>query len=299
MRAAYFVLLLLVAAVDGSRAQTHSPKSTEAVNGKDENAPAGLAKSSSPEHRRGPSKEALVAERPEAQKTTTPSEQKEDESQEKASNERMLVLWTVVIAIGTAALALVAAGQLGMFLVQLRLMRKSVIDTGAAANAASDSAATMRDTARRQLRAYLTVSEISIGMPAQWEQVNPVAFITDIRIKNSGQTPAYKVKGWIHCGFITSAEKLEFKHPANIEIVEWTLGAGEWKSFRVPKTSLTHEQYVGIAEGKYVFFTYGRVEYRDVFDSFWWTNYRLKLRIAKDGSRPTWREFGQEGNDAS
>lgn len=53
----------------------------------------------------------------------------------------------------------------------------------------------MRDTARRQLRAYVCIESAIVTFP---EPNIPEALI---EYKNSGQTPAYDVCGWIHTWF--------------------------------------------------------------------------------------------------
>jgi hypothetical protein len=67
------------------------------------------------------------------------------------------------------------------------------------ASAASDSAlavttqnALLRDTAQRQLRAYICVTGGLLKF------LRPEVPEVQIHLKNAGQTPAYDVRGWIH-----------------------------------------------------------------------------------------------------
>lgn len=99
--------------------------------------------------------------------------------------------WSLV-TLFTLGLLIVAAIQAGLFIEQLRLIRISSNDTAKAANAARDSADAARagleltkDVAKRQLRAYVHVTETRIF----WKNG---AYVLVARFRNSGQTPAYK-----------------------------------------------------------------------------------------------------------
>lgn len=154
---------------------------------------------------------------------------------------------------------------------------------------------TGRNTAKRQLRAYLTTSDINIALDPR----DPGVLVTDIYIKNCGQTPAYEVRGWIKCELIESTRIPEFLTPANDNMSQWNLGAGDIKCFRVPRTQLTQEEYIGVRDRKYMFYAWGRVDYRDIFKSRWWVNFRMALKIRTDGTPPVWLEIDKEGNDAT
>lgn len=123
------------------------------------------------------------------------SEKKNASAEFKASDDRKLVEYT-------GYLVLVGIVQFGVFVLQLRAfttqahyMRRTVTEmqsaTGAAiraANAAEDTIGHMRETSKRQLRAYVHVADVNIlYMDSEW------CPNIRIRVKNYGQTPAYKV----------------------------------------------------------------------------------------------------------
>ena len=89
---------------------------------------------------RGTEKQSLVIKALEAAKTAERIEQERPENEKKADRETRLVIWTVVLAVATIFLMLIAGGQLWMFWRQLRLMRDAVIDGAKVASAARDSA---------------------------------------------------------------------------------------------------------------------------------------------------------------
>lgn len=147
----------------------------------------------------GTDQNPFVVKRLDAEETTERSKQQADERHEKAANEWRLVEWTIVLAVATIVLAGVAGGQLYMFYRQLGMMREGIDDAKALASAAKDSADAAKasvvlaeTTAKRQLRGYVS------------KRVDAASFVDDgdncsvqIRIKNSGQTPAHEVHCWV------------------------------------------------------------------------------------------------------
>lgn len=130
------------------------------------------------------------------------------ERDEKASHERWLTNWTGVLAIFTVLLAVVAGIQAGFFWVQLKLMRVGVDDAKKAAEAAGESAQATkasvelaRETAERQLRAYVTVRAEHLRVQGEDSE----KFVLELRIENTGQTPANEIG-------IKSLVRIE-KHP--------------------------------------------------------------------------------------
>jgi hypothetical protein len=108
--------------------------------------------------------------------------------------------WTMVGTVGSAAFAgllfFVAVGQAALFIWQLRLIKESQRDTTLAAEAANKSAiaaensvALAKDTAARQVRAYVLIS----GARLVFGTLGTMPF-GRVEIKNTGQTPAYKVR---------------------------------------------------------------------------------------------------------
>ena len=93
-----------------------------------------------------------------------------------------LSLWQLVLSAFGAA----------FLLYTLKITRDSAIAATRAAKAAEDAVSVASDTAKRQLRAYLSATPHFKGDDPT--KVRPVA---NIVIKNCGQTPAYKTRGWV------------------------------------------------------------------------------------------------------
>ena len=99
----------------------------------------------------GTAENPLIIKRLDAEETPERREQQATEREEKATNERRLVFWTLILAVLTGALTIVAGVQVGMFWIQLKMMRKATQDAGDAAKAALESARaskTLAQTAR-------------------------------------------------------------------------------------------------------------------------------------------------------
>lgn len=137
------------------------------------------------------------------------------EKSDKTANDKSYpkIFWKTLaadpVAAFTLGLVLVGLFQVGLFYVQLRLIRESLDDAKVAAGAAKDAAivakiqagtaeATLRvlqDTAEKELRAYIFVNEATFQMEpdGRWAIL--------IKLRNSGQTPAYDVRAVVERDF--------------------------------------------------------------------------------------------------
>ena len=146
---------------------------------------------------RGTERMPLVIKGIPAEKSPEQAIEDRKEREIKRALDRDLTSYTGWQAIFTFILIVVGIFQLGLFIWQLRLIRESLADTKTAAEAANKSAdaaehtvSTMKDTAERQLRAYVSVDSAEI--------IDLVAGFTPaarLIVKNSGQTPAYNLTG--------------------------------------------------------------------------------------------------------
>ncbi|MGA7750142.1 MAG: hypothetical protein WCA63_08340 [Gallionella sp.] len=150
----------------------------------------------------GTEKNPFVIKSIEAEKTPERAEQDKPEHDEKAANEKSFVAWTIVLAIATILLALVAGVQVVMFWKQLGLMKKGAKDTANLASAAQSSAEaakinaenskkaveTMQNVANTQLRAFI----FPVNIFSLWEII-PETTLYGWRFRpqwqNSGATP--------------------------------------------------------------------------------------------------------------
>jgi hypothetical protein len=182
----------------------------------------------------------------------------------------------------TLWLVIVGGGQIGLFYWQLQLIRISADDAkraGMAAERAADATAASvdlaRDTAKRQLRAYVTVNGIiRTKDPGDLEGAG---FAVLVDIKNNGQTPAFDLLQW-----------------AQIEIKEFPLETllpihclqnptrgilpPETKSVAFPvfTRALTNFEENAIRANHTAIYVYGEVDYLDVFGDRHFTRFRLR-----------------------
>jgi hypothetical protein len=177
-----------------------------------------------------------------------------------------------LIAYLTGGMLLVAAVQALLFLFQLKLMRKSLDSAVDATKVAQNTLALMKDTAQRQLRAYISVTAAKIEFP---EPGRPKSTLT---FKNAGQTPAHDVQIWIHQWAAEYPLDVTLPTPdRDFVMARNTLGAGAHchmtneaprPIFKSPYLDL-----VGTSQG--TIYVYGEISYLDVFGERHVQRYRL------------------------
>ena len=226
-----------------------------------------------------------------AEKNTAETQRDEQDRREKAANERGLTVATWVLAFATLLLFAAAAGQVFLFLWQLRLINQSLTDARIAAEAAkvSADAATLQtkisqaalesteETTRRQLRAYIG----HYGAPFE----NPIIITADgSRTSgpakyfecNYGRTPAFDVSMYA---------RIETEIPASLD-EELSEADRQPVSGHIPPN-----QNVGRiinprpGDGPYTcterFFLRGYVNYTDIFGQRW----RKRFAFSHDPAR--------------
>lgn len=212
----------------------------------------------------------------------TPDQAKEDriERDEKAANERELTRYTGLLALLTFGLVVVGGCQLVLFLWQLRLIRESLADTKKAADAANKSADaaertvnTMKDTAIRQLRAYVSVSVAEIE-----DVITGFIPRAHLAVKNFGQTPAYDLIGIGGMAMGVSWETLTPPSSEPIEVTKTSLAAGAITIQVISgKRPLRPGEREALLDGSKTLWVYGEMRYRDTFDIERITEYRFQV----------------------
>jgi hypothetical protein len=163
--------------------------------------------------------------------------------------------------------------------------------------------AIMMRNGRRQLEAYVLTESagLSDGMtlePPQprWKNV-PGAVIF---IKNSGQTPAYRVasSGAIVAVLVKDEGALVLA-PVQAKFT-MTLGAGEMftKVLRLDHT-LSDKEIAEIATGERAIYVFGRITYRDVFKQDRYTDFRMHWTGAYPAPKGALLNFSDTGNDSN
>jgi len=187
-------------------------------------------------------------------------------------------------------LVVVVAFQVFWMIRQTKWMRKSGEAASESADVAARSLATLKDTAIRQLRAYVFVDTIDVVniippppgevLPAgAWNYqpaIGPMAYII---IKNSGQTPAYDVLTWADIKFLefpnTSPLPYGDRNAPGLIKTKLTLPA-EGKSSKSIKLQqpLTNDEIEKLRATTHAIYVYGDITYKDAFDNQRTSNFR-------------------------
>jgi len=131
-----------------------------------------------------------------------------------------------------------------------------------------------RDTARRQLRPYVSIDPK--GIHSRDEQGMEVACLL---LHNAGQTPAYDI--CVHCWFTLEEDPVNFnvadrisEMPEDSDGTDIVIPPGEGHHiYNGLPFALLHETGVRIAEKELAIVHYGFVTYRDGFGRWWQTNF--------------------------
>jgi hypothetical protein len=159
-------------------------------------------------------------------------------------------------------------------------------------------------TGRRQLRAYVLPEAGSLYdgttlVPPQPAKTNfPFVSLT---LKNSGQTPAYRVTGYIQIAVtpVANEDAALILQPVE-ERFSLTLGSGTTfhKSVWLDR-ALAANEIADIATGVRAIYMYGRIEYRDAFNKRRFVNIRLHYTGVYPPVGNPLLLFSQKGNGAN
>ena len=162
-----------------------------------------------------------------------------------------------------------AVGMIGL-LTTIYLTLKAV-------RAAQASVRVAQDTAKRQLRAYLTLDDDSLFsglVVGQHIWFKP-------RIRNNGETPAREVslEGRLQGALLPLQEgvlepgKLDFRS-------KLILGKGQSTTLHMsPNQPLTQASFDEITTGRVGMFAFGKITYKDVFGDEWETHFRVMYDV--------------------
>lgn len=170
--------------------------------------------------------------------------------------------WMVVISI----LTVLVTGA-GVYYVALTL-----VETRRATAAAIDAIDVNRESAQSQLRAYVSVERASI---VKFNPDEPVE--VRLHIKNTGQTPAFKMNQLVLLKADSYPSNFEFYIPADIgEDVQSELGSGlVVTTFIDTGTPLTANQLDSVQSGSAAVWVWGRIDYEDIFGRKFYTEFRF------------------------
>ncbi len=175
----------------------------------------------------------------------------------------------------------------------------TVRESRRSAKAAMRSVVIAEDAAKKQLRAYVNLFEVS----AKWDaDENLAARPVQITIgtRNSGQTPAHNVRSWVTADCFASPPdhfaRPEFVTPGSLGVQ----GAGQKNHFTIDRKALLGEGEMSIwARGEEELYVWGEITYLDAFEVERKTSFRLFMPqhgVGADGGKFT---SCSEGNEAT
>jgi hypothetical protein len=288
--AALCVAVLVAVAFFSSYAGTHlskepSPSSWKGI--RDNQTEAQHRQEPAEAYPSSPPKEALPVEVFPTPKSAIESAREQQEKNEKTANDRALTTATEVIACFTIVLALIAIVQAGLFVWQLMLfvsqlglVREGLTDAKETADATKDTAKATGDavsqaknTSIQELRAYVLIDKAEFTIP----DASSSRYYTHLHVKNFGATPA-RVK--IRMGSeICQTKREDFVIPlASGAKVSSTIIAPNHKFImHVDHTEdiIDSVGWNSMPRRGRTAYTWGRIDYLDVFDEPRWTTFQL------------------------
>jgi hypothetical protein len=194
--------------------------------------------------------------------------------------ERSLWNWVTHDAAGffTLWLVIVGGGQIGLFYWQLRLIKiaaddakRAGIAAERAAKATEDSVELSRNTAKRQLRAYVLLDSAKVEPVAAGEKPRAI-----LKIENFGQTPAFQLTHWaaMEYAVFPRTEDPDMSDPDGMPVAY--IGGGGQLTKEVPldyDRELSREEFEAIKSGSAALYVIGRITYVDVFGDAQSTEY--------------------------
>ena len=146
-----------------------------------------------------------------------------------------------------------------------------------------------KDTAKRQLRAYICVESSMLKFPppltANFPEnlldyqglIMPGPIEAQVHVKNCGQTPAYEVRTWIHTWYEAHPLRVALPRPPdNFRMASAVLGPGGTTVMIAAKSQpFSVGDWNMLGTPKHTLYVYGEIVYRDAFGDNRYTRYRL------------------------
>lgn len=167
----------------------------------------------------------------------------------------------------------------------------AAIEAGRAAKAAAASNTIARETAKRELRAYINVAQVRVdGLEGN------ARFC--LEYKNCGQTPAYDIRGWNGLE-LRDAERIKTFESTGNDAGLGVLGPGNSAYFIKPAPRrLVMKEFDMLRAGDAAIYLWGEISYRDIFGERHTTRFRYFIG-GRHGVQPDRRmEYCDDGNEA-
>jgi hypothetical protein len=188
--------------------------------------------------------------------------------------------WSVVTNIIATVITAVATGVMAWFTISLTRYTKLLWTSG-------------EKHSERELRAYVFYESADIARPDDFSEIT-----ARVKILNSGQTPAYRVRHSIAV-IVADHDLVDFPVP-QMEASEMSLGP-QVKYTMERRLILDRQQQADVRGGTKRIYVFGRINYVDTFKNQQFTNFRMyysirgKLGILPEDSLPV--EPCSGGND--
>jgi hypothetical protein len=205
--------------------------------------------------------------------TAAQDHSKQDTS--KASTDERIAEYTWWLAVLTGGLVFVALGQ-GVFIARSdKTARLAANAAERAAKATENSVDLARDTAKRQLRAYVTVN--GVIRTKDPGKLNGEGFAVLVDVKNSGQTPASDLLVWANIEIrefplVTCLPLHCLENPTRVILPPDTKNL----AFPTFDRDLTTIEENAILKNHTAVYVYGEIEYLDVFGNRHLTQFRFR-----------------------
>lgn len=151
-------------------------------------------------------------------------------------------------------------------------------------------------TTRAQLRAYVFVNgQKDIPPVFDSERGIIIWFVA----RNSGQTPAYKVRQWLTTDLLPNALDAPVPHPSAIaNTATAALGPNSELPLRAFHPVPTDEQIIRLRNGSLTICIWGELTYEDAFGQPHYSKFSYEIPIEKDDRVPGVR-LARQGNEAN
>jgi hypothetical protein len=129
----------------------------------------------------------------------------------------------------------------------------------------------LKDSAKKQLRAYIGVTECSLKLDI------PNIPEGQVWIKNCGQTPAKRVRHWIGIAVLPHPLVSELpKPPGGLQMSVSILSPDSRHTLVIPvKMPIRPQDLLSLYTREHTVYVYGHIVYEDIFGDEWNTDYRF------------------------
>jgi hypothetical protein len=182
-------------------------------------------------------------------------------------------------------------------MVGIGLVGATLFETRKAAQAAEAVVTVTREMGQRELRAYVTVTDVQLLAFTVGERIR-----VKVVFKNTGATPAYE------CTLVTRiriarfpAPETSFDYPTLAHNPAKVLIGPDapFSQQSSPPHALTQFEHDEVSSGRCALYFWGRLNYRDAFEADRWTTFRSMTggnRGFRDGGSLSACDAGNDGN---